>query len=197
VTVTNSSGNTAHYELLVNGLVSSSLSSTTCTSLANNAHTTWTVTVNNTAGNIAAGTSSFTALAERFTNGTCSNTPSDVQASGTLTITPGSASQVTVTTAPVTGTHTAGRTIGPILVQVQDAFGNPVTVTSATTINLASSSGTGTFATTSGGSSVATVSIAANSSFTTFYYGDTTAGSPILTTSSGSLASWSQQETVT
>ena len=43
---------------------------------------------------------------------------------------------------------------------------------------MASSSGTGTFASTSGGAAVTSVTISGSSSFTTFYYGDTTAGEP-------------------
>ena len=81
--------------------------------------------------------------------------------------------------------------------QTQDAYGNPVIVGSATTVSLASSSGTGTFASTSGGAAVTSVTISGSSSFTTFYYGDTTAGSPVIATSSSGLASWSQKATVT
>ena len=109
---------------------------------------------------------------------------------------PGSASQLAIVTSPVSGAHTAGRTIGPLLVQTQDTYGNPVTVGSTTAVSLASSSGTGTFASTSGGTAVTSVTIGAASSFASFYYGDTAAGSPVITTSSGGLASWSQKATV-
>jgi len=86
-------------------------------------------------------------------------------------------------------------TLGPIKVQEQDAYGNPTTT--AETVNLASSSsGTIEFATTSGGASVASISIPVGSSSANIYYGDTKAGTPTITVS-GALASGTQVETIT
>ncbi len=199
VTVTNTSLFTnERFEVLVGGLPAvATVSPTSCVSIPGSSSAQWTVTVNNTTGSIPAGNSTFSVVAERFSNASCNTSSGYVETSGSLVITPGSASQLAIATGPVSGAHTAGRTIGPILVQTQDAYGNPVIVGSATTVSLASSSGTGTFASTSGGAAVTSVTISGSSSFTTFYYGDTTAGSPVIATSSSGLASWSQKATVT
>ena len=199
VTVTNSGTGTAHFEVSDGGLISSTSSptSTSCVSIANGSHTTWALTVDNTSGSIPAGTSTFNVVAERFSSTTCgTGTDTYFETSGSLVITPGSAAELAIVTAPVAGSHTGGRTLGPILVQVQDAYGNAVNVGSATTVNLSSSSGTGTFASSSGGGAVTSATIGSGSSFATFYYGDTTAGNPTITTSAGALATWSQKETV-
>jgi type II secretory pathway pseudopilin PulG len=125
-----------------------------------------------------------------------------ITASGSLTsatqsetVTAGTAAQFAFTSVPASGSATTGSTIGPITVQEQDAFGNATTT--AETINLASgSSGTHTFATTSGGTAITSISIPSGSSTATFYYGDTKAGTPTIT-ASGSLTSATQVETVT
>jgi hypothetical protein len=84
--------------------------------------------------------------------------------------------------------------MGPITVQEQDAFGNPTTV--AETVNLSSSStGTTMFSATPGGPPISSITIPAGSSSVSFYYGDTSSGTPTITVS-GSLTSDTQTETV-
>jgi hypothetical protein len=127
-----------------------------------------------------------------------------ISASGTLAtasqteaITAAAAVKFAITTGPVSGSASATATVGPITVQQQDTFGNPVTAPTATTVSLASdSTGTKIFAATQNGASITAVTIAANSSSTSFYYGDKKAGSPTIT-ASGTLASTTQTETIT
>ncbi len=199
ITVKNTASSTRYVEVFAEGLPTSATStlSSACVSLAattGSENLTLTVT---TSGSTPASTTppTFAILAEAWTGAGCSGTMTDVESSGTLTITSGTASQLAIMTAPVSGTHGATRTIGPILVQEQDQYGNPVAVGTATTVNLTSTSGTGTFAATSGGTAVTSVTIASTSSYTTFYYGDTAANTPTITATAGSL-SWSQIVTV-
>ena len=78
-----------------------------------------------------------------------------------------------------------------------DAFGNPVAApTGGTTLTLTSSSGTGVFSATAGGTPTSSVLIPATSSSTAFYFGDTTIGSPTITVSATGYASVRQQETL-
>jgi uncharacterized repeat protein (TIGR02543 family) len=84
-------------------------------------------------------------------------------------------------------------------VQIQDASGNPFTVASNTKVNLYTSSGTGRFDTSATGlfnGSVTTVTVLAGSSTATFYYKDSTAGTPTLTVTSTGLINGTQIETV-
>ena len=65
------------------------------------------------------------------------------------------------------------------------------------TVNLSSSSGTGVFAASSGSTqAITSMTIPANQSSISFYYGDTTAGSPTITVSSTNLQPASQTETI-
>lgn len=116
-------------------------------------------------------------------------------ASQAATITAGAATKLVVTSAPVAGAASASATLGPVTVQRQDAFGNPTTA-GATTLLLASSSATTTFAATSAGAAVSQVTIAAGSAVTSFYYGDTKAGSPTITVNNATLGAVTQTETV-
>jgi len=126
--------------------------------------------------------------------------------SGTLTgatsigfnITAAAANKFVITSLPVSGQASTNATLGPITVQQQDSFGNPVAApTGGTTVTLASTTtGTKIFAAASGGSQVTSVAIPAGASSVDFYYGDTKAGSPTITTS-GSLTGASQTQTVT
>ena len=198
VTVTNTGFGTVDFKVLAGGLPpTATVSPATCTSIGGRGQATWTVTVANTAGSTPAGTSTFAVVAQQFTTATCGTASgAAAETSGTLAITAGPASQLTIATSPATGTHNSGRTIGPILVQSQDAFGNPANVGATTNVGLSSTSATGTFATSSGGGTVTAVNIANGSSFVNFYYGDTAAGTPSITASSGTLGSWSQKATV-
>ncbi|HST14374.1 MAG TPA: hypothetical protein VLJ44_05930 [Gaiellaceae bacterium] len=98
----------------------------------------------------------------------------------------------------VSGSAATSPTLGPITVQQQDATGTPVVAFGAgTAVDLSSTSGGGLFATTSGGPSVTTVTIPAGQSSTTFYYGDTVAGSPTIRAHNASIAAdGTQVETI-
>jgi hypothetical protein len=202
ITVTNTSGANGFSEIVLGGLpnrATSTLTSgvSTCVSIPNGNHATWTLTVQTANGTTPASTSNFSVMAEGFASSTCTGTAAvSAETNGQLVIGAGSASQLTIATASVSGAHGSTSNIGPILVQVQDVYGNPVPVTASTVVSLASSSGTGTFASTSGGTATTTVTIGTGASFATFFYGDTTAGSPVITVSSGTLANWSQTESV-
>ncbi|MBT2549595.1 hypothetical protein [Arthrobacter sp. ISL-65] len=136
-------------------------------------------------GDTKAGTPTLTASSTGLTS-----------ASQAATITAGAATKLAVISAPVTGAASASATLGPITVQRQDAFGNQTT-SGSTTLLLSSSSGTSIFAITSAGANVTQATIAAGSSVTSFYYGDTKAGSPTLTFSATGLTSVTQTSNVT
>jgi len=103
-----------------------------------------------------------------------------------------------ITSPPVSGRLTGAPTIGPVTVTEQDTFGNPVTAPpGGTTVTLASTSRTGVFAATSAGPPATEVTIPPGASSTTFFYGDTTVGTPRLTASATGYASTSQQATIT
>lgn len=79
---------------------------------------------------------------------------------------------------------------------LESAAGLPVTAgPGGVTVNLSSTSSSGIFFN-SGNAVASTVTIAAGASTASFYYQDTTAGSPTLTASSPSLTSATQQESV-
>ena len=87
--------------------------------------------------------------------------------------------------------------------ELADQFGNPTTAgNGGVPVTFSTSSATGAFATTSGatnGAPTLAASIPQGASTVTTYYGDTTAGSPTLTATAGSLAdpSVSEQAMVT
>lgn len=107
------------------------------------------------------------------------------------------ASKIGFTTAVVSGTASNSATLGPVTVQRQDPFGNPVTSTTAVTVNLSSSPG-GTFSATLSGPAITSVTIPAGAATASanFYFGDTIAGSPTITASSSGLLSGTQTETI-
>ena len=89
--------------------------------------------------------------------------------------------QIVFTSAAVSGAGSTSAELGPITIQMQDTStgtAQPLTATSAVTVSLASTSLTGVFALTAGGATVSSVTIPAGSSSATFYYGDTTTGTP-------------------
>src|SRR5205823_2469602 len=106
-----------------------------------------------------------------------------------------------ITSTAVSGGVSATATLGPIAVQEQDQFGNPVNAgVSGEAVTLSSTAGTGVFSATSGGSNITTVTIPNGSSSTTFFYGDTKAGTPTITVAHAAapaLTSDTQQETIT
>jgi hypothetical protein len=151
--------------------------------------------------------SSGLASAPTFTANTVAGGPYTVSASVTgvsstanfsLTSNPGPAKKLAFITSPVSGTASTSATLGPITVQLQDAYGNPVTATgSGTVVGLSSSSGAGIFSSSSGASHITSVTIASGKTSASFYYGDTKAGSPTITAASSPLTSATQTETIT
>ncbi len=113
------------------------------------------------------------------------------------TITAGAPSVLIFTTGAVSGSASNSATLGPITVEEQDAYGNVATSGSPTTVNLTSTSAGASFAATSGGAAVSSVTIPGSYSTATFYYGDTTAGNPTITAAATGLSSATQQETIT
>jgi flagellin-like protein len=106
--------------------------------------------------------------------------------SSSITVNPNAASKL-VYTAGTNQTLITGQVSSVITVERQDQYGNPTT-TGSITVNLTSSSGTGRFYSNSGGTTqITTRTISGGSSSANFYFGDTTAGMPTLTASSGSL----------
>src|SRR5439155_167153 len=117
-------------------------------------------------------------------------------ATQTETITAGSAGKLAIISSAFTA-KTANTARKQMMVKLQDQYGNAATATSNVTVGLASTSTGARFAATSGGSSVTSVTISTGATGTTFYYGDTKAGSPTITASSSGLTSATQTETIT
>jgi hypothetical protein len=112
--------------------------------------------------------------------------------SNTFSIGAGAASRLVFTSAP-SGNQTVASTatVGPFVLQVQDASGNPVTNASGSPATLGlSSTSTGTtfftpfFTPTSGGAAAGTVTIPSSASTSSsFFYSDTKAASPTVSAS--------------
>jgi hypothetical protein len=117
--------------------------------------------------------------------------------SAAFNITPAAAKSLQITTAPVSGAASATANLGPITVQRVDAYGNLVTAGTLAVGLSSSASGTGIFAATAGGPAVTSVTIPSGSSAVSFRYGDTKAGTPMLTASSAGLTPATQTATVT
>ena len=177
-----------------------------------------TITAEDSSGNTVtnyAGSAGFTDLSGTitlkstgvFTNGvlqasvaiTKAYTSDVITATDTSTGATGKSNTFNVVAAPPTQlVYTAGTsqsittsTVSSVItVQLEDASGNPATETSSVTVNLATSTTTGTFWSNSGGTTkITSVTIAAGLSTASFYYSDTAAGSPVLTASSTGLTS--------
>lgn len=113
------------------------------------------------------------------------------------TINPAAASKLAIISTALSGPAASTANIGPLTAQRQDTFGNPVT-SGTTTVNLASNStGTKLFSATPGGTAVTAVTVTAGTSTTTAYYGDTKAGSPLLTITATGLTQAAQGATIT
>jgi hypothetical protein len=108
--------------------------------------------------------------------------------SSSFTVVPGAASKLVVTDGTVlSGSASTAATLGPVTVQRLDAYGNAVTA-GTTTVSLASNStGTIAFAATANGTKVTSVSIGPNFSSASFFYGDTKAGTAIITAAAPGL----------
>lgn len=82
-------------------------------------------------------------------------------------------------------------TIGPLQVELETG-GTAVRAAAAVTVTLASSSGSGVFATSSGGTPTESVTIPAGSTGANFYYGDSVPGTQTLTASAGAARATQQ-----
>jgi hypothetical protein len=115
------------------------------------------------------------------------------------TITASAPSKLAIVSAAVSGTASATASLGPVTIQLQDAYGNPVHAgPGGVTLHLTSNStGTHVFSATRNGTPITTVSIAAGSATAIFYYGDETAGSPIITAAATGISPAIQRESIT
>ena len=114
----------------------------------------------------------------------------------TITVVPSTTHSLVITSTPQT--IVAGVVSGPVRVVRQDFYGNHNFTDSTLTVNLASTSTSGTkqFRATAGGSAVSSVSIPTGSDFAQFYYRDELAGIFTLTTSAAGILPDSQAITV-
>jgi hypothetical protein len=113
----------------------------------------------------------------------------------TLTI---STETLVISSAAVSGATSGTPNLGPITVRRQSGSGTPITTGGALIVNLASSPSTGaTFGTIQfAAAPVTSVTIPNGQSTTTFWYGSTTAGGPMVTASATDYVSGTQQETI-
>ncbi len=120
-------------------------------------------------------------------------------ASQGATITSAPVAQLTITSAPVTGTASSTASTGPVTVQAKDEFGNPAGAPAGGTALTLSSSSTGTriFSATLNGTSTTTVTIPVGASSVAFYFGDTLVGTPTITASRAGSSSATQTVSVT
>lgn len=110
-------------------------------------------------------------------------------ASTSFSVTAAAASKLVVTAgSPLAGTASSAALLGPVTLQRQDPYGNPVTA-GTTTITLASSSATGFFSASANGARATTVSVAAGAASASFFYGDTKAGAATITATAAGLSS--------
>ena len=119
-----------------------------------------------------------------------------VTATQTQAITPADAAKFAITSSPVSGAASATANLGPVRVERQDTYGNPVHTGSVNVALALSLGGTKIFAASAGGASTAIVTIPPGQSGADVYFGGTLAGSPVLT-ASGALTSAAQTQTVT
>jgi hypothetical protein len=82
-------------------------------------------------------------------------------------------------------------------VTLENGSGAATTSSSATTVGLSSTSSGAEFAQSSGGAAVTSVTLPANTSSVTAYYGDTVAGKPTITVAGTGLTSGTQTVTIT
>ncbi len=97
----------------------------------------------------------------------------------TIVVSAAVASKLAITNSAVT--VTAGVASGTITVQSQDLFGNPQTNAAVVTVNLTSSSASGTFYSTNGITVITSTNIPVNQTTAGYFYKDTVAGSPTIT----------------
>ncbi len=108
--------------------------------------------------------------------------------------------QVAFTSSALSGSPGTTASLGPITIQLQNITSTgtvqPLTFTTATTVDLTSSSDTGVFSLTQNGAVVDSVTIPAGSSSATFWYGDSTGGTPQIVADPGTMVPGVQTETV-
>ena len=98
---------------------------------------------------------------------------------------------------PAQANIVVGSPSGVIRIQTQDTYGNPSNVAATITVNLTSTSGNGKFSLNSTPwSNIASVTIPSGNNLASFYYKDTTIGSPVITAAKSGLTSGTQTETV-
>ena len=85
------------------------------------------------------------------------------------------------------GQATSSPTFGKFTVQEQDAWSNPAS-NGSVTVGLTSTSSGGVFSLTSGGPAITSILIPSGSTSASFFYGDTSAGSPTITVATSGLA---------
>jgi hypothetical protein len=108
--------------------------------------------------------------------------------SSSLAVTPAAASKLVLTAgSTLAGTASSAALLGPVTLQRQDAYGNPVTA-GTTTVTLATSTATGVFAATANGAKATTVGIPAGASSASFFYGDSKVGTASITAAAPGLA---------
>jgi hypothetical protein len=155
---------------------------------------------------VATTNSSGQATSSTFTANTVAGGPYNISASAsgtnivnfTETNTASTASKLVITSTAINATASSSAT-NAFTTTLEDSFGNPTTSASAITVNLSSNSaGTPVFSASSGGTSVTSVTLPANTQSVTAYYGDTKAGSPVITVSgTGLTPNGTQTETIT
>src|SRR6202012_5490840 len=101
-----------------------------------------------------------------------------------FTVNPAPPAQLAVTASAVTASTSANAAVTII---EKDAFGFATSTSSPLTVGLSSTSPNRVFALSSGGASTNSATIPAGSSSVTVYYGDTAAGSPVLSATSPGL----------
>ncbi len=129
----------------------------------------------------------LTATSSGLTSGTSSS----------FTVSAGTSAAFAFTSSPLNATAVASPTLGPITVRSQDAVGNATLAgAGGTVVNLSSNStGTKSFAATSGGAPITSVTILAGTSTASFFYGDNKSGAPVIT-ASGALTTSTQTQTI-
>lgn len=147
---------------------------------------------------IPAGSSGATFFYGDTRAGTPTITVSGALASATQnqTITAGVATKFAITSAAIAaGAADITASLGPLTVQRQDQFSNPVTGSAVAVTLTSNSTGVAVFAATLNGTPTTAVTIPLNGSSATFYYGDTAPGAPTIT-ASGTLTSGTQVQAI-
>jgi hypothetical protein len=108
--------------------------------------------------------------------------------SDSFTVMPAAATKLVLTSgAALAGPASSAALLGPVTLERQDSYGNPVT-TGTTPVTLSTTAATtGTFAAIANGTRITGVTIPAGSATSSFFYGDTAAGTPTITVATPGL----------